>query len=171
MNGFFALPPLDVAALTLAYVALAAATVGLALYASWHWAVKAGATLALALLGWVTWSSWPDLLGWPTEHDVPGTFYLHAAIVDEPRFIYLWGSDLGGGLGRTVPRSFAVPYDKTLHDRVGKATRKLRKGLPVIGQVNLASVAPDPAASLERVRVASDIEFVDAPQALVPGKD
>ena len=166
-----ALPSLDVAALTLAYAALAAAVAGLALHATWHWAVKAATTLALALLGWVTWSSWPDLLGWPTEQDVPRTFYLHAANVDEPRFIYLWGSDLEGGLGRTVPRSFAVPYDKVLHDRVDKATRKLRKGLPVIGQVVLANAPPDRAESLERARVISDIEFVDAPQALVPGKN
>ena len=166
-----ALPTLDVAALTLAYVALAAAVVGLALYASWPWAVKAAATLALAALGWVTWASWPDLLGWPTEQDVPRTFYLHAAQIDEPRFIYLWGSDLEGGLGRTLPRSFAVRYDKTLHDRVDKATRKLRKGLPVIGKVVPTDVSPERAASLERVRVVSDIEFVDAPQALVPGKN
>ena len=165
------LPTLDVAALVVAYVALAALVVGLNLHSAWHWVLKAGATVALACLCWVTWSSWPALLGWPAERDVPGTFYLHAANIDEPRFIYLWGSDLSAGLGRTVPRSFAVPYDKVLHDRVLKATRKLRKGLPVVGQVELAEVDPDRAASLERVRAVSDITFVDAPQALVPGKN
>ncbi len=165
------LPTLDVAALVVAYVALAALLTGLNLHSAWHWIVKAGATVALAALCWVTWASWPALLGWPAERDVPRTFYLHAANIDEPRFIYLWGSDLEGGLGRTVPRSFAVPYDKVLHDRVTKATRKLRKGLPVVGQVKLTEVSADRAVSLERVNAVSDITFVDAPQALVPDKN
>ena len=144
---------------------------GLNLHSSWHWTVRTVANLAVVALCWVTYQSWPALLGWPTERDVPELFYLHGVLVEEPDRIYLWGTDLEAGLGRTVPRAFSLRYDPTLHDRVDKATRKLRKGLPVIGQVNpSASIEAD--ESLEQVQAADvDITFIDAPQALVPGKN
>ena len=128
--------------------------------------------LAVVALCWVTYQSWPTLLGWPTERDVPELFYLHGALVEEPERIYLWGTDLGRGLGRTVPRSFALLYSPDLHDRVDKATRKLRKGLPVIGQVTPPAAAPQSTDSLEQVQANEvEITFVDAPRSLVPGKN
>jgi len=165
------LPRQDVISLVIAYTVLAAVVLGLNLHSGWHWLVKSATTLTVVALCWVAYGSWPALLGWPTANEVPERFYLHAATVDEPEFVYLWGVDLSLGLARTVPRSFAVPYSRTLHDRVDKATRKLRKGLPVIGQTTPASVAIDELGSLERVEALSDIVFIDAPQSLVPGKN
>lgn len=134
--------------------------------------VKGAANLAVVALCWVTYQSWPTLLGWPTERDVPALFYLHGALVEEPDRIYLWGTDLELGLGRTVPRSFALDYTPGLHDRVDKATRKLRKGLPVIGQVTPSTASVEESDSLEQVQPNdTDITFIDAPQALVPGKN
>ena len=145
---------------------------GLNLYSSWSWIVKGAVNLAVVALCWVTYQSWPALLGWPTERDVPALFYLHGVLVEEPDRIYLWGSDLEPGLGRTVPRAFSLDYTPELHDRVDKATRKLRKGLPVIGQVNPAAAVAADADTLEQVRANdTDITFIDAPQSLVPGKN
>ena len=166
------LPTLGVAGLVTAYVALAALLLGLNLHSAWSWPLKSGANLLVVALCWVTYTSWPALLGWPVEEDVPELFYLHAALVEEPDRIYFWGTDIERGLGRTVPRAFAVRYTPTLHDRVDKATRKLRKGLPVIGQIVPSEVRPEGPESLEDVRVReSDITFVDAPQSLVPEKN
>jgi len=165
------LPRLDVVALVIAYTVLAAVVLGLNLHSRWHWLVKSLSTVAVVTLCWIAYNSWPALLGWPTEHDVPERFYLHAATVEEPDFVYLWGVDLSLGLARTVPRSFAVPYTRTLHDRVDKATRKLRKGLPVIGQVAPSTASIDELGALERSEAISEITFIDAPQSLVPGKN
>ena len=153
-------------------MALAALLLGLNLYSSWGWAVKSAANLAIVALCWVTYQSWPTLLGWPTTRDVPSLFYLHGVLVEEPDRIYLWGTDLERGLGRTVPRSFALDYTATLHDRVDKANRKLRKGLPVIGQVAPSGAAAAEADSIEQIGVTeTDITFIDAPQSLVPDKE
>ncbi len=117
----------------------------------------------------ITYHSYSAILGWPTSREVPNQFYLHAIQVVEPERIYLWGTDLDRGMGRTVPRAYGLPYSAKLHDKVNKASRKLRKGLPVIGQVAQAE-APG-AATGEQVNVVSDeLIFVDAPQALIPGK-
>jgi len=121
---------------------------------------------------WVTYNSVQELLGWPTRHDIPKRFYLHAANIDEPNKIYLWGTDLDRGLGITRPRSFEIDYDKGLHERVDKATRKLRKGLPVIGETGTAAAnRPEMSRAEETAPVSdSDIQFIDAPEALIPGK-
>ena len=138
----------------------------------WHWLVKAAANLVVAGFFVVTYHSWPGMLGWPTERDLPRQFYLHAVSIDEPSRIYFWGTDLARGLGHTVPRSYAVPYNDRLHDKANKAARKLRKGLPVIGQVGAPESANAEITSLEQAQADNvDIDFIDAPQNLVPGKN
>ena len=117
----------------------------------------------------VTYHSFSAILGWPTKREVPGQFYLHAVQVAEPDRIYLWGTDLDHGMGRTVPRAYGLPYTAKLHDKVNKAARKLRKGLPVIGQ--LAQAESPALGAGEQVNVIGDnLVFIDAPQALIPGK-
>ena len=117
----------------------------------------------------VTYHSYSAILGWPTTREVPSQFYLHAVQVAEPEKIYLWGTDLDRGMGRTVPRAYGLPYSAKLHDKVNKAGRKLRKGLPVIGQLAQAE-SPATATGEQIDAIGDDLVFVDAPQALIPGK-
>lgn len=119
----------------------------------------------------ITYHSYSAILGWPTVREVPQQFYLHAVQVAEPEKIYLWGTDLERGMGRTVPRAYGLPYTAKLHDKVNKASRKLRKGLPVIGQVAKSETVSRDVVTGEQVNVAGDdLVFIDAPQSLVPGK-
>lgn len=165
------LPTLDTTGLIVAYFIIAALLLGMNLYSSWHWIVKSFANVIVVIFLWVTYQSWPGILGWPTERDLPRQFYLYALNIDEPNRIYLWGSDIDSGLGRSVPRSYSLPYSKKLHDSVDKAGRKLRKGLPVIGQVVNAAAAPN-VSLLEQTQTAdTDIVFIDAPQGLIPDKN
>jgi len=166
------IPHLPVYGLVIAYAALVVLLLGLNLLSRWNWFVKLCANVLCILLCVVTYHSWPGLLGWPTARDLPENFYLHAVQVEEPQVIYIWGTDLSRGLGRTVPRSFALPYSAQLHDKVDKASRKLRKGLPVIGQVSTTAAPVQSVATMEQIRTNSaDINFIDAPQALIPGKN
>jgi len=120
----------------------------------------------------VVYSSWPGVQGWPTDRDLPEQFFLHAVNIDEPNSIFLWGTQFTQGLGQTEPRAYRLPYTPELHDKVDKATRKIRKGLPVIGQVAPTVGASAELSNLEQTRINdSNIEFIDAPQALIPGKN
>jgi len=142
------------------------------LYSSWSALVKTIMNVLVVGFFWVTYQSWPGLLGWPTENDLPEKFYLHAVHVDEPYKVYLWGTDLDDGLGQTIPRSFSMPYSAKLHDAADKAGRKLRKGLPMIGQVSQNVGANTEVSNLEQTQASdSDVIFIDAPQSLVPGKN
>ena len=150
---------------------MGALLLALNLFASWNWVIKVLTNTVVLALFFVTYHSYPGILGWPTERSVPKQFYLHAVSVDEPTKIYLWGTDLDRGLGRTVPRSYGLPYTAKRHDEVNKASRKLRKGLPVIGQAAERTGAPSANSEGDQIDVAeTDIVFVDAPQALIPGK-
>ena len=166
------LPTFEATGLIVAYVVVAGLLLSLNLHSAWSWRVKAIMNLVVVGFFWVTYTSWPGLLGWPTARELPRQFYLHAVNIDEPYRIYLWGTDLDHGLGTTTPRAFSLPYSTKLHDTVDKATRKLRKGLPVIGQVSKQAVDEEDLSLLEQTRtVDTDIVFIDAPDALVPGKN
>jgi hypothetical protein len=158
--------------LIIAYVALATLLLGFNLYSYWNWFVKSVANMVVVFFFWVVYSSWPGVLGWPTERDLPEQFYLHAVNVAEPDRIYLWGTEFSNGLAQTVPRAYSLPYTPAMHDKVDKASRKLRKGLPVIGQTSMVSVTSTDLTTLEQTQVSDhQIVFVDAPQGLIPGKN
>ena len=166
------MPTLEFAGLMTAYVVIAMLLLSLNLYSRWNWWIKILTNIVVASFFWVTYLSFPQLLGWPTTHGLPKRFYLHAINIDEPRTVYIWGTGLDRGLGRAVPRAFALPYSKALHEQSDIAARKLRKGLPVVGQINITAAAIDQQTEATAQSQARDIDvtFVDAPQALIPGK-
>lgn len=165
------MPILESNLLVVAYVIVGLLLLSLNLYSRWHWAIKAIVSTLVVGFFVVTYHSYSAILGWPTEREIPHQFYLHAVQVVEPEKIYLWGTDLDRGMGRTVPRSYGLPYTPKLHDKVNKAGRKLRKGLPVIGQIEVTGAVARDSINSEQVNVAGDdLVFIDAPQALVPGK-
>ncbi len=134
--------------------------------------VKSIANIVMVLFFAVVYHSWPGLLGWPTDRDLPAQFYLHAVNVAEPDRIYLWGTEFRQGLAQTRPRAYSLPYTPALHDEVNKASRTLKKGLPVIAQITSASATITQTTILEQIRDNErQIEFIDAPQGLIPGKD
>ena len=145
---------------------------GLNLYSSWGWFVKIVCNIVVVGFFWVIYHSWPAVQGWPTDRDLPDQFYLHAVNVAEPESIYLWGTEFTHGLATTEPRAYRLPYSPALHDKVDKATRKLRKGLPVIGQISSVPGTHADLTTLEQTQVNdSNIIFIDAPQNLIPGKN
>lgn len=165
------MPTLEFTGLVAAYVVIAVLLLSLNLYSRWSWWAKIATNLLVAGFFWITYSSYQEMLGWPTKHSLPKRFYLHAANIDEPNRVYLWGTDLDRGFANAKPRSYELTYTKTLHERVDKATRKLRKGLPVIGEVSATGVSRQDAGAVEIKTNQSDVQFVDAPDALVPGKN
>lgn len=121
---------------------------------------------------WGVYNAWPGIQGWPSNRDLPKQFFLHAVNIDEPSNIYLWGTEFTQGLGQTKPRAYRLPYSPALHDKVDKATRKLRKGLPVIGQVAETTGANEELNDLQQTQISdANINFIDAPHSLVPGKN
>jgi hypothetical protein len=162
---------LGLAGLIAAYVALAALLLSLHLYTTLSWWVKAPAILLVSGFYYVSYASLPNLLGWPTPYGLPKRVYVIAATIEEPNAIYLWARDLNDGLRITRPRSYKLPYTRKLHEKVENVARKLRRGIPVIGEIGAGAVATSGGEGVYSTPSDIELNFVDAPEALIPDKE
>lgn len=161
---------LGLTGLVFSYGALAALVLSLYLYSTWHWWVKAAATLGLLFLYVATYLSIPPLLGWPTNHEVPRQFRLIAFTVEENEGVYIWANDLSRGVRIGTPRAYKLAYNKVLHEDIEIAGAKLRRGINIIGELS----TPEPSSPLQSTdkkpgkKATQNVTFLEAPEALVP---
>lgn len=166
--------------LTVAYVVVALLLLSVNLYSRWPWWVKLGTIAVTSLFYVVTYVSYPTLLGWPTDAQLPERFRLLAVHVQEPSKvtgaegkIFLWATDMSQP-SDAEPRAYRVPYTGPLHQRVVEAGNKLRKGLPQLGETEeeeARSIPPDAIEDSTRYGQKSvRIEFFDLPDPLFPDK-
>ena len=163
---------IGIGGLIAAYIALAVLLLSLHLYSSWNWGIKLAATLILAAFYFVTYRSLPEMLGWPTAYDLPRRIQLIGIDIAEPNYVYLWARDLERGLAPSPPRAYRLPYSTALHEAAEEAGGKLRKGLPVIGEIEPGGAARLLAGDGEAAAsVRPRVRFVDAPEGLLPPKE
>lgn len=167
------MPTLGLTGLVLAYVALAILLLSLHLYSNWNWWIKAGATLLLLCFYYVTYISIPPMLGWPTTYDVPKQFRLIAYSAEENKAIYIWANDLRDGVRLATPRAYILPYSKELHTNIDIAYAKIRRGGAIIGEIKEKAPSGKPkgeqTGTLKSQKL--QVNFLDAPEALIPEKE
>ena len=130
------------------------------------------ATLILAAFYVVTYRALPEMLGWPTSFDLPSRIMVVGIEIAEPDHVYLWARDLDQGLGRSAPRAYRLPYSTKLHEAAEAAGSKLRKGMPVIGEIEPGGSARILAGEGESAdAVQPQVRFIDAPEGLIPPKE
>jgi hypothetical protein len=131
-----------VVGLVASYVALATLLLSLNLKSAWRWPVKAAAIGITAAFFVVAFVALQAMLGWPTEALPPTRFQLHAALIEEPDrkgrspgAIYLWLSPRhADGEIVGLPRAYALPYSRALHEATARAQAGLQDGLPIDGK-------------------------------------
>ena len=111
----------------------------LTLRTPYHWCIKLGVIALSLALYLVTFYALPGFFGWPTRQALPQKFFLIDAQIDEPRndadagAIYLWVDSLLDEEAR--PRSYQLPYSKTLHTRITEAQSRMQFGQTLAGEV------------------------------------
>ena len=165
---------LGVGGLIAAYVVLGLLLLSLHLYSGWSPWIKGAVTLVVTGFYLVTYTSYPQLLGWPLATErLPSRLYLLAVHTTEPDTIYLWARDLDQGFGNKRPRAYELPYSKSLHKKVSRAGRKLRRNIPVM--VEIDPLPPNTRPQIEQGEAvtvhASRVRFTDIPEGLAPLKD
>ncbi len=174
----------------MAHALLGFMLLSLHLKCAWPWPIKAIAIGTALPLFVTTFAALHMLMGWPSDADLPETFELHAALVDEPAAgkdqvgaIYLWltpsaaaradvtadgGSAVDGELieAGSAPRAFVLPYSRDLHNRVEAMRDALLKGKRVAGR-------HAPGSSWERRfgQHHGGIELYAPPPPPLPSKD
>ncbi len=170
---------LGASGLIAAYVLIAILLLSILIYSSWNWWVKT--TLIIITSGFyiVTYLSYPLLMGWPTEAELPERFRLVSTAIQEPDKltgsegnIYLWVTDMRSDPSIAKPRSHQLPYSDDLHKKVIEANQKMRKGILQLGQLEdeenavRVSASDNTRLGLESVK----IDFYDLPDPLFPEK-
>lgn len=134
--------------LSLAYVALAALVVVLLVYTRWPLWVKSSVVIGISVFYFVTYTSLEQILGWPTTTAIPKEFMVLSGYVKEPDKnagddgkVYLWiaAYDLKNHRVVDTPRAHVLPYSPYLHEQVEIANKKLQRGDPQVGRVELVS--------------------------------
>ena len=164
-------------AIVTAYIALAVLLLGLCLYSKWSVWIKAGAIVLTGFFYYATYFSLQGLLGWPTQVNLPGEFIMLAGKVEEPNektkeegAVYLWALPLDEEKIKGMPRSYIVPYSKSLHNQVTKANKRLRRGIPQVGKLQNA-IIPKPGIGQDLlVETMQRIDISDFPDPELPDK-
>ncbi len=146
--------------LSAAYAALAALLLVLCLRTRLPPAVKAGAVVVVSAFYVVTYFAFHGITGWAAERALPERFRLVAAVVDEPKSIYLWVLPLDDST--TEPRSYRIPYESQLHAEVDTAVQRMHRGQAQLGQRRPSSGS--------RAARGDAIRFSDVPGRRLPPK-
>lgn len=127
--------------LIIAYVALISILTFSLIYSRWHWLLKLGLICVVPVFCFMSYESWKQAQGWPTDTDVPERFLVNGAIVEEPDpekgnegNIFLWLIDLDNHELAAEPRAYRLDYTQKLHTEVQTALRKIRDGQLQIGE-------------------------------------
>lgn len=169
---------LGIAGLITAYILIALLLLSINLYSNWSWKVKGVAIIITTIFYFISYISFPPLLGWPTSQQPPERFKLLAAHVEQPDkssnkegAIYLWINRIDDLTAYGAPRAYKLPYSDPMHEVVINANAKLNKDIPQLGELNEEGSMQVEVQDSSRAGVAdAPIVFYDLPDPLFPEK-
>lgn len=169
---------LGIVGLLAAYVLLAILLLSVNLYSQWSWWVKSIAIVITSIFYAVSYFSFPHLLGWPTQQELPKHFRLLSSEVQQPDkltgadgVIYLWLKEVKDITKRNSPRAYELAYSEWLHERVIRAQAKIDRGVPQLGEYEEdVDALRTPVNTSETGQESLDIQFYDLPDPLLPAK-
>ena len=128
----------------------------------------------------LTYDSFKNLIGWPSNDNLPDRFRLVAAQIYEPNAlinsegnIYLWITDMNDLAGLSTPRSYSLKYNKEVHEKISKALVSLKNGIPQMGEnidENKKNIISSVLKKEKASTVSSKLNFFDMPNQLLPEK-
>jgi len=175
--------------LVAAYVLLAALLLSITIWNRVRWWIKASTIIITFGFFFISFLSIRQILGWPTNTDLPDQFELIWAFIQEPDEvsrtaggIFVWAMTLPGdgpvdpadlyqpGAVDTrvqpgqLPRAYKLPYTRYVHKDVEEAITKMVDGVRQIGVTDRKPKKPGENAPH------SPFSFYDRPDPILPPK-
>lgn len=126
------------------------------------WWLKAAIVPVVLYFSLIIWFSLGQISGWASPNEMPDTFILHWSIVKEPSkkdtsdqgTIFIWATQVDESFQVTnqpvnpllhpftprknsaEPRSYRLPYDRDMHEKLNVMQSMITKGKTVIGKKN-----------------------------------
>ena len=131
----------NVVAISLGYAALGVLLLGIGLAARIAWWIKAAAIVVTSAFFVVVFFATNGLLGWPARAPLPARFQLLWTRVVEPDVrtgdagaVYLWVEETDeNNVPSGTPKSYRLPYSRSLADRSDAARDEIIAGHPQQG--------------------------------------
>ena len=162
------------------YAILAFLLVLFNLRTTFHWIIKSLMIIVTTTFCVLTYDSFKNLIGWPSNDNLPDRFRLVAAQIYEPNAlinsegsIFLWITDMNDLAGLSTPRSYSVRYNKEVHEKISKALVSLKNGVPQMGEninENKKNIISSVLKKEKASTVSSKLNFFDMPNQLLPEK-
>ena len=166
--------------ITASYIILAALLLIFSLRTSFHWGIKATIVAVISIFYITSYLSFFSILGWPSGRDLPETFRLISAQINEPNKItgmsgkiYLWLTPVDENSSITIPRAYQLEYNPDLHRVIAEAQVKIKNDVPQIGEIENKKdslAIREQAKTKYTVYKSSKIRFYDAPTTGMPEK-
>ncbi len=147
---------------------------------SFHWILKSSMIIVTSLFYIFTYTSFKNILGWPSNDTLPERFRLVSAQIYEPNAlinsegsIFVWVTNMEELAGLGTPRSYSLPYNKEVHEKISKALVNLKNGIPQMGEKSeeeKESVISSIAKKEKVINASSKLNFFDMPNQLLPEK-
>lgn len=161
--------------LVVAYVLLAILMQIIMIYSSIAVWIKFFIVTILCIFYFVSYQSLSAITGWPSRDQLPEKFILNASHVIEPDKqdnslgrIYLWLTAVEDFQPSLMPRAYQLQYSENLHLKLEQAEKKLRRGLPQMGEVNETKLSTAEKSSV--FSEVDDIKIYDVPMSHLPEK-
>lgn len=166
---------LTLLALAVSYALIGSLLLALCIRGRWPSWLKVLSILVVSCFYILHYSTLQKSLGWPTDQTPPERFLLIAQQITEPDSstgdegsIYLWAAAIKQGEVEQVPRSYFLPYSKSLHSELDLARAGQRKGIPQVGELPKTEQRFF-ATRLTAVQV-NKIQIYDLPEPTLPDK-
>lgn len=176
MNDFsvmFSTPGFGEITLVVAMIFISVLLLGLLVWSTWHWGIKASATVMTGLFFALTYFAIIDMQGWPTKDPVPEKFQMIWYYADPPNkvtnkkgFIVIWALELQRKLGKK-PRAHITGYSLKLHKQLQKARERMLKGKKKIMGNRRASTGQRSNSNSQET---DEFIFYDMPDPELPSK-
>ncbi len=163
--------------LAITYAALAILLLGLFIYSTAPFWVKAASILLVGSFFFVTHHSLNGMLGWPTKRELPEKFLMIASRVIEPDKkskamgdIYIWAAAINAGEPNEEPRAYHLTYTPELHEELEKAGWRMRRGVVQVGHIEKIETPNEVRDDQRTIQQVDKIVIYDLPDPQLPEK-
>jgi hypothetical protein len=185
---------MSVQLLAIAYAFVAALLLNVWIATRWSTAFKITMLVLVSVLYIGSYMGMREVQGWPTQDEIPASFRLIWAKIDEPDKdagtdgqIYLWVQDIDITQRITSePRAYKLPYELALAEEVAQAMQQTEAGVLLNGKMTRGMLKPkseeDPTAMAQQMEDSAEsdvtgtsndrihLEFTELPKSPLPAK-